>query len=61
MSLWLPVRVLNIESHLPSKRAIAQRLLGLLHVDISKTCTLLVWNPPMSVDEGLRKAVQQRL
>jgi hypothetical protein len=34
-----------------------QRLCGNLQVDISKSCTLLGWNPPISVDEGLRRAV----
>lgn len=57
----LPVRVLHIASSLLGKRAIAQRLLGSLQVDISKTCTLLNWKPPVSVDEGLRRAAQQRL
>lgn len=57
----VPVPVLHIASSLLGKRAIAERLLGSLQVDISKTCTLLNWTPPVSVDEGLRRAVQQRL
>ncbi|MCX7098533.1 MAG: SDR family oxidoreductase [Methylococcales bacterium] len=36
------------------KSAVAQRLCGSLQVDITKTCTLLDWHPPLSVDEGLR-------
>jgi hypothetical protein len=58
MNIWLPVRELKIKSHLIVKKAIAQRIRGSLHVDISKTCTLLVWKPPVSVDEGLRRAAQ---
>lgn len=57
----VPVSILNIVSRLLGKSSIAQRLLGSLQVDISKTCTLLNWKPPVSVDEGLRRAVQQRL
>lgn len=57
----VPVSILNIVSRLLGKSTIAQRLLGSLQVDISKTCTLLNWKPPVSVDEGLRRAVQQRL
>lgn len=41
------------------KRAVAQRLLGSLQVDISKTREVLGWEPPVEVDEGLRRAVGQ--
>ncbi len=57
----VPVSILNIALNLLGQRAIAQRLLGSLQVDISKTCTLLNWTPPVSVDEGLRRAVEQSL
>lgn len=39
------------------KRAITQRLCGSLQVDIDKARKVLGWNPPISVDEGLRRAV----
>jgi len=39
------------------KRDLAQRLCGSLQVDISKSHELLGWIPPVSVDEGLGKAV----
>ena len=39
------------------KREMAQRLCESLQVDISKSRTLLGWNPPFSVDEGLKRAV----
>jgi UDP-glucose 4-epimerase len=39
------------------KRDLAQRLCGSLQVDISKSHELLAWTPPVSVDEGLGKAV----
>lgn len=56
----VPVNILIIASRLLGKSSIAQRLLGSLQVDISETCTLLNWKPPVSVDEGLRRAAQQR-
>ncbi len=37
--------------------AVAQRLLGSLQVDIRKTRQTLNWSPPVSVDEGLRRAI----
>ncbi|NHC08163.1 SDR family oxidoreductase [Azonexus fungiphilus] len=37
----------------------AQRLFGNLQVDISYTCQTLGWKPPISVDEGLRRAVRE--
>ena len=40
------------------KRDVAQRLCGSLQVDISKTRQLLGWHPPVSVDEGLKKAAE---
>jgi nucleoside-diphosphate-sugar epimerase len=57
----VPLSLLSIVLSLLGKRAIADRLLNSLQVDISKTCTLLDWKPPVSVDEGLRSAVKQRL
>jgi nucleoside-diphosphate-sugar epimerase len=35
---------------------IADRLCGSLQVDLKKTRGLLSWTPPVSVDEGLRRA-----
>ena len=59
--LPVPVSLLAFAARLLGKTAVTQRLLGSLQVDISKTCELLDWKPPVSVDEGLRRAVQQRL
>ena len=59
--LPVPVSLLAFAARLLGKKAVAQRLLGSLQVDISKTCELLDWKPPVSVDEGLRRAAQQRL
>jgi len=57
----VPVKLLTIASSMLGKSSIAQRLVGSLQVDISETCALLNWKPPVSVDEGLRRAAQQRL
>jgi nucleoside-diphosphate-sugar epimerase len=52
-----PVWALKAGALLLGKGDAVQRLCGNLQVDISKSCTLLGWNPPISVDEGLRRAV----
>jgi nucleoside-diphosphate-sugar epimerase len=53
-----PIGLLTFVASLMGKKAVAQRLCGSLQVDISKTRELLGWEPPVSVDEGLRKAVE---
>ncbi len=57
----VPIKILSFASSLLGKRAIAQRLLGSLQVDISKTRTLLEWRPSFTMDEELRSTVKQRL
>ena len=56
--LPVPKSVLMAAAAMLGKRDMAQRLCGSLQVDISKSRALLGWNPPMSVDEGLRRAVK---
>lgn len=53
--LPVPAGLLQFGATVLGKKAMAQRLLGSLQVDISKTRTLLGWVPPLSVDEGLRR------
>ncbi len=55
--LPVPVAVLEFGAKLVGKQAVAQRILGSLQVDICKTRDLLGWTPPVSVGEGLRRAV----
>jgi UDP-glucose 4-epimerase len=43
------------------RRDVARRLLGSLCVDITKARQLLDWTPPVSVNEGLRLAVDGRV
>jgi UDP-4-keto-D-QuiNAc 4-reductase len=38
-------------------KTLVQRLCGNLQVDISKARSLLGWVPPVSVEEGLRRAM----
>jgi len=52
-----PKSVLMAGAIILGRRDMAQRLCGNLQVDISKSRTLLGWNPPISVNEGLRRAV----
>jgi len=54
----VPAGALQLGATLLGKRAMAQRLLGSLQVDISKTCELLDWKPPYTVEEGLRRCFE---
>ncbi len=56
--LPVPKSVLMAAAAMLGKRAMAQRICSSLQVDISKSRALLGWNPPVSVDEGLRRAVK---
>ena len=55
--LPVPVWALQASAALLGKRDAVQRLCGNLQVDISKARGLLGWLPPVSVAEGLRRAV----
>ena len=56
--LWpVPPWLLLAGATVLGKYAAAQRLCGNLQVDIRKARDLLGWTPPVSVDEGLRRAV----
>ncbi len=59
-ALLLPIPTFVLESlaAMLGKRALAQRLCGSLQVDIEKTSRLLNWNPPLTLDQGLKKAVE---
>jgi hypothetical protein len=53
---YVPVSVLEFGAAMLGKSSIYQRLCGSLQVDIRKTRELLSWTPPVTVDEGLRRA-----
>lgn len=55
--LPVPVWALKASAALLGKSEAMQRLCGHLQVDISKARHLLGWVPPISVDEGLHRAV----
>jgi nucleoside-diphosphate-sugar epimerase len=55
--LPVPVWALQTGASLLGKGDAVQRLCGNLQVDISKARSLLGWVPPVSVEEGLRRAV----
>lgn len=56
--IFVPLFLLKFVAKLARKTTQAQRLLGNLQVDISKTKEHLNWIPPISVDEGLRRAAE---
>jgi nucleoside-diphosphate-sugar epimerase len=55
--LPVPVWTLQAGALLLGKGDAVQRLCGSLQVDISKARSLLGWVPPVSVEEGLRRAM----
>ena len=55
--LPVPVWALQAGAKLLGKGDAMQRLCGNLQVDISKARELLGWVPPISVEEGLRRAM----
>jgi nucleoside-diphosphate-sugar epimerase len=55
--LPVPVWALQAGASLLGKGDVVQRLCGNLQVDISKVRNLLGWVPPVSVEEGLRRAM----
>jgi hypothetical protein len=55
--LPVPVWLLRLGAMLVGRRAEAARLCDNLQLDIGKTADLLAWTPPISVAEGLSRAV----
>ena len=55
--LPVPVWALQAGASLLGKGDVVQRLCGNLQIDMSKACSLLGWVPPVSVEEGLRRAM----
>lgn len=54
----VPAGALELAAVLLGKRNMAQSLCRSLQVDIEKTRRLLGWRPQLTLDQGLRKAVQ---
>jgi nucleoside-diphosphate-sugar epimerase len=55
----VPTGLLRLGAILLNKPGIYQRICGSLQLDIEKTRQLLNWNPPLSIDEGLRRLIQE--
>lgn len=55
----VPAGMVQFGATVLGKKAMAQRLLGSLQVDISKTCELLDWKPPYTVEEGLKRCFER--
>ncbi|XOB91172.1 UDP-glucose 4-epimerase family protein [Pseudomonadota bacterium 24LQ007] len=51
----VPAQLLILAASIIGKKSIALRVLGSLQVDIAKARALLDWEPPLSMDEGLRR------
>jgi nucleoside-diphosphate-sugar epimerase len=51
----LPAGLLMLGATVLGKKAMAQRLLGSLQVDISHTQECLNWTPPLTVKQGLQR------
>lgn len=51
----VPAVMLQLAATAVGKKAVAQRLLGSLQVDISKARELLGWTPPLTLEQGLAR------
>lgn len=59
--LPIPSRLMTCLAALLGKRALADRILGSLQVDISKNQQLLGWSPPVTLDQELVQTAQHFL
>ena len=53
----VPLKLIEMTAAILGKRVAVQRLCGNLQVDISKARNLLGWEPPISVEDGLKATV----
>jgi nucleoside-diphosphate-sugar epimerase len=56
----VPPLILEKCAAILGKHTVAQRLCSSLQVDIEKTRNLLNWSPPITLNQGLKKAVEKR-
>ncbi|NAT57087.1 UDP-glucose 4-epimerase family protein [Pseudomonas syringae] len=59
--LPVPAVLLKGAAALLGKKAFSQRLCSSLQVDISKTCTMLDWHPPVSVEHAMQDTARYYL
>lgn len=59
-ALLLPVSswILGLSAKILGRKKLVNRLCGSLEVDISKTCELLSWTPPVKLDEAMRETAR---
>ena len=53
---YAPTAALKLAATFLGKQSVYERLCGSLQIDASKTIEVLGWKPPITVDEGLRRA-----
>ena len=56
---YVPPLALRASAMIFNKLDLYRRLCGSLQVDISKNQMLLDWNPPIPLDDGIRRAIQK--
>jgi nucleoside-diphosphate-sugar epimerase len=56
--LHVPLPLLRLSGRVLGRQHDIERLVGSLQVDIEHTKSVLDWNPPYSVDDGLRKTAE---
>lgn len=54
----VPAGCIKLAAVVAGKREMANRLCGSLQADIEKTRRLLGWRPPLTLDQGLKKAAE---
>lgn len=59
--LPIPTRLMSVVAAMIGQRALADRILGSLQVDISKNRKLLGWEPPVTLDKALGLTAQHFL
>jgi len=57
-TLSIPVSWIQLAAKLLGRSVVAQRLCASLQVDISKTKKILGWQPPFTVEQGLRSTAE---
>lgn len=55
----VPSNILLLAATVLGKKAVSQRLLGSLQVDISKARNLLGWNPPLGLRDGIQRCFSE--
>ncbi len=54
----VPISILKFISFILRRKGDMERLIGNLQIDISQTRKILNWEPPFSVDEGIKRMVR---